>query len=186
MNSSIYFIIIVIVIIIYIFYRDKRMQNQLTTLLKHIGTLKFKMFQHESQLLEKRGVFVPDDSAEFVYQIIWNLLDQSQKDYVKNEYKKKCPSHVPMWKFVLYNYKIQTKLIEKESMFEYNSVNDLMNNNYKLGETFKEINEAVDDLKNMSNMVSKLKKEVNDLDKKQENDSETNDKEEKKRDNLKE
>lgn len=134
------------------------LKREFAKLLKIVSTLKFKQFEHETQLLGRAGVYVPEDSAEFVYNVIWGMIDENEKKFLENEYKEKCPSHIPIWKFVLYNYKLTTTIVPKEPAMVMSHTENLMSNMYEMEQMVDSYIKTVDDL---HNSTSEIKKSLN-------------------------
>lgn len=137
------------------------LEKEFGKILKIVGSLKFKQFEHETQLLNRSGVYVPEDSGEFVYNIIWSMIDEKEKRFLENEYKEKSPSHIPMWKFILYNYKITTNMVQKEPLMEMSSTEGIISNIYETEQIVKSYSKTMDDLENTVSHITNDLNEVN-------------------------
>lgn len=127
MNLTGYLIAVLIIgFMVYIVSRFNHFQKDFSKLLNIVGSLKFRVFEHEGQLLNRSGVYVPEDSAEFVFKTIWGMLSEKEQTRIKQEYSDQCPSHIPLWKYVLYNYRVDTRLTRKEPYSQIDSVDDLI------------------------------------------------------------
>ena len=82
------FILIVLSILFYQYIKFSRLEKQLGSLLGIVGNLKYRVFTHEAQLLERNGVYVPNESAEFVFNTIWSMLNEEQKEKFQKSISK--------------------------------------------------------------------------------------------------
>ncbi|WP_372999123.1 hypothetical protein [Lutispora sp.] len=160
-----YFLVgIIALLIVFFLSKMKRLENQFGDLLKMVGTLKFKQFEHETQLLNRSGVYIPEDSAEFVYNILWSIIDKKQKEFLENEYKQKCPAHIPIWKFVLYNYRLTTKVVQKEPLMDMSSTEKLMSNMYEIEQATKSYLKAQENIQeDIKDVLKSMKKTDTDM-----------------------
>lgn len=136
-------IIIILLFLSFAFYlhiKHSRLERQVGSLLGIVGNLKYRVFTHEAQLLERNGVYVPSESAEFVFNTIWSMLNEEQKKKIKKEYNQNSPKHIPLWKYVLHNYKIETNLVSLQPISRIDSVNDIVSSD------MINIQESMDDL----------------------------------------
>ena len=81
---------VILLFIIIVFYRFERIQRELSGLLGIVGSLKFRVFQHEAELLEQDGVFVPEDAAEFVC-LCTEYVSEEQRKEVEKDYLAVAP-----------------------------------------------------------------------------------------------
>lgn len=121
---------------IYFILKVNKLRKEFKVLLNIVGGLKFRVFEHEAQLLGRKGMYIPEDAAEFVFNVVWSMISDKQKSELEKEYKENCPSHIPLWKYVLYNYRIDTKLIPKEPFMRIDSPQDILLDN--IGQTIEQ------------------------------------------------
>lgn len=145
-------IIFILAIIISLIMLDRSRQRQIDKLrndfksvLSLVDSLRFRVFDHERQLLEKDGVFVPEDTGIFAFNLMWSILDDDTKKSVKEEYEQVCPAHIPFWKYTIYSYKFSPKFERKIKLRRIETTEDLING----------------ELKNVSNEIKKVKEEIN-------------------------
>jgi hypothetical protein len=149
------FILIVLSILFYQYIKFSRLEKQLGSLLGIVGNLKYRVFTHEAQLLERNGVYVPNESAEFVFNTIWSMLNEEQKEKISEEYKQNSPKHIPLWKYVLHNYKIETNLVSLQPISRIDSVNDIVSSDMiNLQESMDELASRFDTLEARSSSVN--------------------------------
>lgn len=160
-----------VALIMMVMMLDKSRQKQITmirndfkALLSMVESLKFRVFDHERQLLDKEGVFVPEDTGIFAFKLMWSILDDKTKTEVEEEYKDVCPSNIPLWKYVIYSYKLSPKFERKIELRKIETIEDLMNGR------LKETCEAIDELKSQVEQIKKLERgitsvsgEINDI-----------------------
>ena len=125
---------VILLFIIIVFYRFERIQRELSGLLGIVGSLKFRVFQHEAELLEQDGVFVSEDAAEFVASFALNMLSEEQRKEVEKDYHGCCPSHIPLWKYFLYHYELKINADRRGVSSRLESVSDLMMSNLEENE----------------------------------------------------
>lgn len=139
----------------------RHFQNEFGKMLNIVGSLKFRVFEHEAQLLNRTGVYVPEDSAEFVFNNIWSMLSEKEQTVIKEEYSQQCPSHIPLWKYVLYNYRAETKLTRKEPYMRIDSEeNILLSNIHEMEQKMQQFSKAT---KNIAEEISKIELKLNSL-----------------------
>ncbi len=63
-----------------------------------------RVFEQEVRQLQLPGSFVHDDIAERLASMVFVLLSVEQKEKLQEDYKRNCPNHIPLWKYVLHNY----------------------------------------------------------------------------------
>lgn len=114
------------IITAFVIYVLLKLAREFKTLLNIVGGLKFRVFEHESQLLGRRGVYVPEDVAEYIFNVVWTMITDKEKAELEKKYKESCPEHIPMWKYILYNYRVDIKLIPKEPFMNIDSPQDIL------------------------------------------------------------
>ncbi|KIN80956.1 hypothetical protein [Clostridium botulinum] len=154
------YIIIVILCIMVVFSSiklDKSRQKQIDYiqkefkgLLSFVESLKFRVYDHEKQLLNREGVFVPEDTGIFTFNLMWGMLDEETKKNLQEEYDNVCPSHIPLWKYVLYSHKFTPKIERKIELRKIESVDDLLNS------VTKDTDKLLKDVKSKLNKVNEL------------------------------
>lgn len=151
-----------LIIVCYIFIsRMKFVTKNLQDLLNIVGALKYRVFDHEAQLLNKKGVYVPEDSAEFVFKIAWSMLSEDIQEALKKDYEDNCPKHIPLWKYILYNYKVNTVVKRKEPYGKIDSTADLIADDL---DEIKDLAMRINDLSNsIKELESKSKEHVEEI-----------------------
>lgn len=168
-NISILFFPVAMVIVIIMLDKSRQKQidtirNDFKTLLSVVDSLRFRVFDHERQLLDKEGVFVPEDTGIFAFKLMWSILDDNTKKEVEEEYKDVCPSHIPLWKYVIYSYKFSPNFERKIELRKIETIEDIINGNLK--ETSEAINELklqMEQVKNLESGISSISSEINDM-----------------------
>ena len=163
------FFLAIIFIILFILKRQDWLQNEFLRLLKIVGSLKFHQFNHEAQLLERNGVYLPEDTALFVYNLLWNLVGENEQRDIQDDYKKNCASNIPFWKYFLYRYQIKCEFEAREPMDKYFSTSDIQisglmesvrQSHLSLKAQIEEITEISEDMKKMKERVKDVKKQI--------------------------
>lgn len=162
-------LIIILIVILFLalgFYqhiKSNRIERQLGSLLGVVGNLKYRVFTHEAQLLERNGVYVSNESAEFVFNTIWGMLNEQQKERLKEEYNQNSPKHIPLWKYVLHNYKVETNLVSLQPISRIDSVNDIVASDMmNMQESLAELESK---FKNLESLSSPVNEEIKNIDK---------------------
>ncbi|RYL93421.1 hypothetical protein EWI07_07365 [Sporolactobacillus sp. THM7-4] len=166
MDNQLIFILIVLLFLSLGFYqyiKNSRIEKQLGSLLGIVGNLKYRVFTHEAQLLERNGVYVPNESAEFVFNTIWGMLNEQQKERLKEEYYQNSPKHIPLWKYVLHNYKVETNLVSLQPISRIDSVNDIVASD--MINMQKSLAELESRFKNLESLSSSVNEEIKNIDK---------------------
>lgn len=173
-SNTILVIVYVIGIICLIFYletrRDKKMFNlekEIKELLSITASLKLRVYDHEKHILDKDGVYIPEEMGEYYFKQTWALIDEETKELITNEYKDICPESIPLWKYFLYSYKPEIKVRRKIKLRKVESIEELMNVTLKetedLTKQFKKVNEErnkmLDELNLMTNKIKDITKE---------------------------
>lgn len=144
------FSILAIIVILVIMDRSRQKQidklrDDFKSVLSLVDSLRFRVLDHERQLLDKDGVFVPEDTGIFAFNLMWSILDEDTKKSLESEYRQVCPEHIPLWKYVIYSYKFSPKVERKIELRKIETVEDLING----------------ELKSISNEVKKVREEMN-------------------------
>lgn len=162
MNSIIYILIaLIICLVLFFLSKMKSLNKGFSSIIDTIGALKFRVFEHEAQLLGQKGVYVPEDTAKYIFNIIWNMIGDKERSNIENEYNKMCPEHIPLWKYVLYNYQINTNMFHREPFTRIDSVQDILLSKVdKLEEALKDTVKCSQDSKDMLNIIDKKLKNV--------------------------
>lgn len=147
---DIFLSVLTTIIVIYFLFRLYKFENNFKTLLNIVGGLKFRIFEHEAQLLGRKGVYVPEDTAEYIFNIIWSTVSNKERSQIEKEYKGNCPNHIPLWKYVLYNYQINTKLIPKEPFMKIDTPEEIL-----LGDICQ-LEQSVKELKKIKKITSEI------------------------------
>ncbi|WP_297422122.1 hypothetical protein [Clostridium sp.] len=176
MNSNaIFTILYVIIIMVFIVYldnrRDKKMFNlekEIKELLSITASLKLRVYDHEKYLLEKDGVYIPEEMGEYYFKQTWALIDEESKELIINEYKDVCPESIPMWKYFLYSYKPEIKIQRKIKLKKVESIEDLINSTSKsieeLTKQFTEMQQkSAEIVKNQTDDLMSVQQEINDI-----------------------
>ncbi|RII32127.1 hypothetical protein D2A34_24725 [Clostridium chromiireducens] len=173
-SNTMLMMVYVIGIIFLIFYletrRDKKMFNlekEIKELLSITASLKLRVYDHEKYLLDKDGVYIPDEMGEYYFKQTWALIDEETKELITKEYKDVCPESIPLWKYFLYSYKPEIKVQRKIKLRKVESVEELMYVTIKetedLTKQLKKVNEErnkiLDELNSMTNKVKDITKE---------------------------
>lgn len=155
-------ILYVLIIIGFIVYlenrRDKKMsnlQNEIKELLSITASLKLRVYDHEKYLLDKDGVYIPEDMGEYYFKQTWALIDEETKQLIKNEYKDVCPESIPLWKYFLYSYKPEMRVQRKIKLRKVEPIEDLMTGTLKDMST--ELKKATDERSKIANGINPCK-----------------------------
>lgn len=169
-SNTILIIVYVIIIIGFIFYletrRDKKMFNlekEIKELLTITASLKLRVYDHEKYLLEKDGVFIPEEMGEYYFKQTWALIDEETKELVSNEYKDVCPESIPLWKYFLYSYKPEIKVQRKIKLRKVESIEDLMTGTLK--DISTEFKKVTDEKSKITNELKAITNQINDINK---------------------
>lgn len=121
---------ILLFIIILEIGRNKKiinLEHQIKELLSITASLKLRVFDHEKYLLDKDGVYIPDEIAVYYFNQTWAIIDAVTKEKINKEYEDMCPSTIPLWKYFLYCYKPEIQIKRKIKLKKIDSVEELMN-----------------------------------------------------------
>ncbi len=145
-----------------IFRRQNWLENEFLQLLKIIGSLKFHQFNHEAQLLGQNGVYIPEDTALFVYNLLWNLAGENEQQSIQEEYEKNCPDNIPFWKYFIYRYKIKCEFKAREPMENFCSAKDIQMSGIvqTLSQNCSSLNAQMNEIKEMAKNVKKVQEQV--------------------------
>nr|WP_303243954.1 hypothetical protein [uncultured Cellulosilyticum sp.] len=163
MLNNICMLIILGMLIILFVQKMGHLEKEYGKLIEIVGSMKFKQFEHERQLLERDGVYVPEDTAEYVYNILWGTINEGDKKVLEKEYKEKCPAHIPMWKFVLYNYRVTTSIVRKEPMAKLSCAEAVISNEYESESAIRGMNKIRENIKNVENEFRDIVNQVDEV-----------------------
>lgn len=154
-----------------LFKLDKSRQKQIDSfrdqfkdVLSIVGSLRFRVLDHERQLMNKEGTFIPEESAIFMFNLMWSILDEETKENIEKEYKVICPDHIPLWKYVLYAYKMGTKVERKIELKRIETVEEILIGDLnKSFEMIDEVKKKMEQVKEIENEMNSLNVETNEL-----------------------
>ncbi|MGB9887735.1 MAG: hypothetical protein ACPLRW_12185 [Moorellales bacterium] len=110
---------VVLFLVIYLFISYHRLQQQFYQLLGLTAGLRMRVFEQEIHQLEAPGIFVHEDAAEKLAAILLGLLSAEQRQQLQDEYKKSCPDHIPLWKYLLYQYQFSLQIVPRYNTSKY-------------------------------------------------------------------
>lgn len=138
--------------------KDNAIQKEIKDLLSITASLKLRVFDHEKYLLNKDGVYIPQDVGENYFKQTWALLDDVTRKTIEDEYKQVCPNTIPIWKYFLYAYKPKMKVERKIELKKIDHIQELID--LSTG-TLEEVESSINELKDMMKKYSDTKKKVN-------------------------
>lgn len=154
-----------IIILISIIFTNNRvdrknviLQKEIKELLSITASLKLRVFDHEKHLLNRDGVYIPQDIGENYFKQTWAVLDDETRKIIEDEYKQVCPNTIPMWKYFLYAYKTKIKVERKIELKKIDHIQELID--LSTG-TLEEVQSSINELKDMMEKYSDTKKKVN-------------------------
>ena len=147
-----------LIAVVYVSHRFRRSEAQFYALLGLTGDLRMRVFEQEIRQLQSPGIFVHEETAERLASMMLAMLSVEQKEKLQEDYEGHCPSHIPLWKYSLYNYSFN---MHAEPRYEVRvtSVPELR---------LREYTQAVEDLKrdtttSMGDLCDALHRELMDL-----------------------
>lgn len=102
-------------------------QKEKKELLSIVASLKLRVFDHEKYILNRDGVYIPEDVGEYYFKQTWGTLDEQTREIINDEYKKVCPTSIPLWKYFLYAYKPKVEVVRKIELKKIDSLEELIN-----------------------------------------------------------
>lgn len=158
-------------ILFFIIFTDRRrdrkdiiIQKEIKELLNITASLKLRVFDHEKYLLNKDGIYIPQDIGEYYFKQTWAILDDETRKTIEDEYKQVCPNTIPLWKYFLYAYRPKMEVERKIEMKKIDSMEELINLSTGSIETLQN---CINELGAITEEYSDVKKKANEkLDKK--------------------
>lgn len=134
------------------------LEKEIKDLMSITASLKLRVFDHEKQILNKDGVYIPKDIGEYYFKQTWALLDDETKKSIEDEYNKVCPNTIPIWKYFLYSYKPKIKVERKIELKKIDSIEELID--LSTG-SMEKLQSCIDELEVMTEKYSDTRKEIN-------------------------
>jgi peptidoglycan hydrolase CwlO-like protein len=85
------------------------------------------------------------------------MIDEKRKQLIETEYKEVCPEEIPMWKYVLYSYKINSNFERKIELRNIDTVDDLLRG------ISKDTENLMDQVKSNMNKIQETKEKTDNL-----------------------
>jgi hypothetical protein len=114
---------------------------------------------NENEILKRDGVYVPEDVGKYAFNLIWGTMDEDTKRVLEDDYKKLCPAHIPLWKYILYTYKFKSNIERKVEMKKIVTIEEL------IGPDLNQVSEAVTKLKKEMEQMQEVKADTNEISK---------------------
>ncbi|MBM7835934.1 hypothetical protein [Clostridium sardiniense] len=141
--------------------KDISSKKEIKELLNIIASLKLRVFDHEKYILNKDGVYIPEDMGEYYFKQTWGTLDNSTRKIINDEYKMVCPSSIPLWKYFLYSYRPKIEVVRKIELKKIDSLEELINLST---ESVEKLEKSISDLEAISKNYSNIKKTIGKID----------------------
>lgn len=145
------------------------LEKEIKELLNITASLKLRVFDHEKQILNRDGIYIPQDIGEYYFKQTWALLDDEIKKAIEDEYKKVCPNTIPIWKYFLYAYKPKMKVERKIELKKIDNIQELID--LSTG-TLEKVQSSINELEDMMEKYTDTKKKVNEVSKEVSGDTE--------------
>lgn len=154
-DPALLLLVALIAAIFYLLYTQYKLERELSQLLGLFTGLRMRVFEQEVRQLSSAGIFVHEDTASQLASLALSLIDDEQRSELEQSYKSQCPSHIPFWKYFLYNYTFSLSVRPRYSTAPVTSVPHV-----KLGEFTEAQKRLRMELRDLESHVKRVSEEL--------------------------